>query len=140
MIFNLLLILFLIYEIQKIFQFNYFFRMACISTDYRKNILTKEKSVAYSELMKIVLIDLVYFFTLLFGIFTINTFFMCGIIYLSIIQSILYRFIKNKNIRKIEYAVNIILSIILLLLSIINIYFYNLDNIIFINTISTLWK
>jgi hypothetical protein len=135
MLFKLLLLLFLVYEIQKIFQFNYFFRLVCISTDYRERLLTKTASVAYQELMKIILVDLAYVITLVIGLFTINKYFMFGIIFLSIFQTFLYRITKNKIVRKIEYILNITLSIILLLLSLINIYFYHLDSITLINTI-----
>jgi hypothetical protein len=105
-----------------------------MTTDYKQNLLTRVNSVAYREFMKLILVELTYTIIVFIGIFTINKYFMIGLIFLSIIQTILYKITKNKVIRKTEYIINSILSFILLL-SIINIYFYHLDSITFINTI-----
>ena len=92
------------YEIQKLIQFNFFFKLKRISTDYRESILAKV-SVAnltfYKELLKITLIDFFYLIILIIGLFTINDYFICGILLLWITQSYIFKYIK-----KYDYFVN----------------------------------
>jgi hypothetical protein len=132
MLINFLLSLAIGYELQKLIQFNFFFRLRCIVSDYYPNIQTKIKSVDFKELLKISLMDLSYSIVLLLCLFTINLYFSASIYLLSIIQNLIFKTIKNKTIRKIAYSIDIILSITLLLLSITNSIFYHLDGIQFI--------
>lgn len=126
MLFNLLIILFIFFEIQKLIQFNFFFRLVCISIDYRKTILEKTKTVAYKELIKYSLINFVYLVTLIIGFFKsigdTNLYYFSGIILLSLLHEMFIKHIKNTTIRKIIYIIDILLSILLLSLSLVNIY------------------
>ena len=119
------------FELQKLIQFNFFFRLKCLATDYME-VLNRVNSVAYKEFMKVGLVDFAYLVFLTIGLFTINNYFLCGIIFLSVMQSILFRLIKNKSIRKVSYILEILLSLTLLVLSIINILYYNIDGILLI--------
>lgn len=126
MLFNLLIILFIFFEIQKLIQFNFFFRLVCISIDYRKTILEKTKTVAYKELIKYSLINFVYLVVLIIGFFKsigdTNLYYFSGIILLSLLHEMFIKNIKNTTIRKIIYIIDILLSILLLSLSLVNIY------------------
>lgn len=124
----LLVTFFLGYEIQKFFQFDYFFRLKSISGLYQKRILKRPKSIVYKEISKIALIDLLYLIILLIGCFTINRYFFCGILLLSVISTLIFK-LKNKKIKKTFFVIDIILSIILLLISIINYTFYQIDSL-----------
>ncbi len=127
--FNLLLTLAIGYELQKLIQLNFFFKIRTLVADYYPNIQTKLKSTAFKELLAISFADLGYALILLIGLFTINLYFCTAIFILSIIQNIIFKTIKNNTIRKITFTIDIILSIILLSLSVINSLFYNLDGI-----------
>lgn len=132
MLFNLLLSLFIGFEIQKLMQFSLFFRLKCLATDYNSRILKRIKSTAYSEMIKVGLIDAVYIVVCIIGLFTINEYFFFLIFMLSVMQNFIFKVIKNKTIRKISYTLDILLTIALLASSIINSYYYHLDGIKFI--------
>lgn len=127
--FNLLLLFAIGFELQKLIQFNFFFRIEYLVRDY-PNIV--KKLVFFKELLAISFANLGYFLILLIGIFTINLYFIFTILLLSSIQIIIFKHIKNKTFRKISYATDIIFSIILLSLSVINSLYYHLDSIQFI--------
>ena len=138
MIFNLFLTLFIVWEIQKLIQFNYFFRLSCLSSDYPKLITRRIKSVAYNETIKIALVEIVYTTITFIGIFSKNVYFFCGIFALTFFHVLIFKYIKQKKIRKISFVINIFLSIILLILPIINSLFYNqIDGILFIKQLAT---
>lgn len=131
MIYYLIVTLFLAFEIQKIFQFNYFLKIKSLSGEYSKKILRRTNSIAYKEISKVALVDIFYLLTLIFGLFTFNRYFFCAILLLSLIGSFVFR-IKNKTIKKIFLIVDITITIILLILAIINFIFYKIDSIQFI--------
>ena len=131
--FNLLLALAIGYELQKLIQLNFFFRIRSLIADYYPNIQTKLKSTVFKELLIISFVDLGYALVLLIGLFTINLYFCALIFLLSTIQNIIFKTIKNKTIKKITFIIDIILSIILLSLSVINSIYYHLDGIQLIN-------
>ena len=126
---NILLALAIGYEIQKLIQLNFFFRIRSLVADYYPNIQTKLKSTAFKELLIISFADLGYALVLLIGVFTINLYFCASIFLLSTIQNIIFKTIKNKTIRKISFTTDIILSIILLSLSVANSMYYHLDGV-----------
>jgi len=121
--------LFLGYEIQKLIQFNFFFRIKCILSDYNKHIFNKINSVAFKELVKLTIIDFIYLISIIVNLFTVNLYFAASILLLSFIQGVLFKNIKNKPLRKILYVVDIILTILLLSLSIINILYFKTDGL-----------
>jgi len=135
MIFNLALTIFLAYEFQKLFQLDFFFRLRNIYANYYTKALTKVNSVSYKEQIKISLMDFFYILTIFIGLFTSNLYLFCALIILSSIQSIVFKIIKSKTMRKFLYITDILLSIIILILIIINTNFYHLDSIQFINKI-----
>ena len=117
--FNLFLFLAIGYELQKLIQFSFFFRLRSLVYDYPKKVQHKVKTVVFKELLKITLIEVCYLLILFVGLFTINLYFVCVILFLSFIQNIIFKKIKNKNIRKISFTLDILFSIVLLSLSII---------------------
>lgn len=129
MIFNLFLAIFIGYEIQRILQFNLFFRLRAIAHDYKNAILKKTNSIAYSEIVKIGFIEIGYSIICAVGLFTINSQFFCLIFILSLLQNFIFKHIKNKTIRKISFGVDILLSILILTLSFINSIFFKLNDI-----------
>ena len=133
--YNLLLTLFLGYEIQKLFQFNLFFRLKCLSIDYKNIFIKKVNSVAVKEFSKVNLMELFYLITLLFGLFSVNLYFLCSILGLASFELFIFKNIKNKLTRKIVFLLTTILSIILLTLSITNLLFANVNGVEFINLI-----
>jgi len=128
---NLLFALAIGYELQKLIQFNFFFRLRYITSDYSliiKNKMKASTSVLFKELFLVVFADLGYTLVLLIGLFTINLYFVFGIFLLSILQNIIFKFIKNKTFRKISFTFDILCSLVLLLLSVINSLFWHLDS------------
>ena len=100
---NLLFALAIGYELQKLIQFNFFFRLRYITSDYSliiKNKMKASTSVLFKELFLVVFADLGYTLVLLIGLFTINLYFVFCIFLLSILQNIIFKFIKNKTFRK----------------------------------------
>jgi len=128
---SVLLSIFIAYEIQKLVQFNLFFRLTCLVADYYKQILEKTTTVVYKEIIKKVLIELLYAIVIFIMLFTYNSYFSASILLLSIITPLAFN-IKNKLFRKMFFALDILLSISLLSLSIINIIFFKLNAIDFI--------
>ena len=120
------------YEIQKIIQFNYFLKLKCIVSDYYNQILKKQTTVAYKEIIKISLVDFAYSIVTFIGLFTINLYFFYALIFLSILTNMFFKYVKNKKIRKIYFILDIVLSILLLSLPIINMFFYHLTSAQFI--------
>jgi len=132
MIFPFLIALVIGFEIQNLIQFNLFFRLKCIVADYYLKVLGKVNSVAYKELVKISGINFVYLVICVIGLFTINLYFFVAILFLSLVIPLLLKKFKNKSVRKVIFTFDILISILLLTLSLINIYFYHLDSISFI--------
>lgn len=131
MIYYLFVIIFLGFEIQKLLQFDFFFRIRSISGLYSKKILKRTNSIAFKEISKLALIDIFYIIVLLIGLFTINRYFFCGVLLISVLQSFVFK-LKNKTFKKIFLIIDIILTISLLILAIINFSYYQLDGIQFI--------
>ena len=126
---NLLITLFIGFEIQKLFQFDLFFRLKMIALDYKKFIIKKTNSIIYTEIVKLGFAESACLMIIFFGLFSINAYFFCAIYLLSVIENLIFKIIKNKLFRKIIYYFNTLLNIILLSLSIINSIFYHLSEI-----------
>ena len=126
------------FEIQKIFQFNYFFRIFSIISDYKKNALKNKKSIIYNDIIKITLVEFAYSIVTFIGLFTVNFWFFYTLILLSILTNIFFKYIKNKKIRKIYYFCDITLSTLLLILPIINMLFFHLTSSQFITQLSNI--
>lgn len=135
MIFNLLLTIVFGYEIQKLLQFNFFFRLNSLIYEYKNNIKKRINSVIYPEITKVSLMELMYILTLLIGVFSKNLYFFVAILMLSNINIVILKNIKNKSIKKTFFFIDIILSIILLGLALANNLFFNLESIDFLNKI-----
>jgi len=131
-IFILLLGIFVGYEIQKLYQFNYFFKLTYLVSDYYTQILKKTKTVAYKEIIKVTLVEFVYSIVTFIGLFTVNFYFFSSLVLLSIFSNIFFKYIKNKKIRKIYKIIDILLSIMILSLVIINMINYHLTSVQFI--------
>lgn len=127
MIIKLLLSFFIAFEIQKLLQFNTFFKLRCISTDYN-NLIYKKYNKVSKSLEKISYIDILYIITLFVGLFSMNNFFFSAIIISSFLSSFIFK-IKNNTIRKIYFAFDSTISIIFLILSLLNIYIFNIQTI-----------
>ena len=67
-IYTLCLVLLLTYEVQKLMQFHFFFRLKCIKNDYTNLFKTKNKSAAFKDSLKISLIEILYVIILFIGI------------------------------------------------------------------------
>lgn len=135
MIFNLLLTIVFGYEIQKLLQFDFFFRLNALIYSYKNNIKNRINSVIYPEISKVSLMELMYILTLLIGVFSKNLYFFVAILMLSNINIVILKNIKNKSIKKTFFFIDIILSIILLGLALANNLFFNLESIDFLNKI-----
>lgn len=134
MLFKFTLFIFLGFQIHKLLLLNLFFKSQCLITDYGKKVIHKEgKSKVYSNLAKISEMDFMYLIMIFIGFFTINSYFFILLIILSNIQSLFFKMIKNKKFRKIIYLSNIIASTLLLIIILINLYFYNLNSLDFIH-------
>lgn len=131
MVYYLFVTIFLAFEFQKLFQFNFFFRLKSISSEYTKKLAKRTNSIAYKQLTKIAFVDLAYLIVLLIGLFTFNRYFFCIILVLSALQTLIFK-IKNKTFKKIWFIIDIILSISLLTLALINFSYFQLDDIQFI--------
>jgi len=116
------------FELQKLFQFNKFFKLRRLSTDYSDKIYNRTNSVSNS-LAKIAFADLLYVILIFIGLFTINCYFFAGIILLSFSQHIIFKKIKNRTFKKISFGMDIILSLSFLCLILMNNYIYKLYEI-----------
>jgi hypothetical protein len=134
-ILKVLLALFIFYEIHKLVKFNFFYKIKSISIDYYKQVTKKVNSVAYKQLIKISIFDFIYMLVTFIMLFTYNFYFALGIIILSLLQHVFFKYIKNKTLRKTAHLFDGIISIILLSLCLINIYFYNVNGIELIDTL-----
>lgn len=139
MIYYLFVTFFVAFEVQKLLQLNFFFRLRSISARYSKNILKRTKSIAYKEITRIALLDMTYMIVLLIGCFTINRYFFLGVLLLSAIQTFVFK-LKNKTFKKIFFIMEIVISILLLTLAIINYSYYQLDSVQFLKHIYSLWQ
>jgi len=125
-IYNLPIILLLVFELQKIIQFKRFFKLRSISSDYYLTIHTKNNVVS-KALERLSIVDIIYLIVVFFGLFTVNRIFFTAIILISIIQHIIFSVTKKQTYRKVTFMIELLLSVILLLLIIINNYMYHLD-------------
>lgn len=136
MIFYLLIQLFVLYEIWKLTKFHYNFRLICIFYDYTESIMKKINSVAYKEYMKINFLELIYSITSIYGLFKKNyTLFFAFLFIITLIKSFIFKMIKNKNVRKTTFIIDIILTVITLILVLINIRYFNINEIQLIKNI-----
>jgi len=130
MIYYLFVTIFLSFEIQKLFQINFFFKLKLLSTEYSERISKRTNSIT-TQYTKIAIVEFAYLIILLIGLFTFNEYFFCLIILLSALQTIMFK-TKNKTFKKIWFVIDIVLSIVLLTLTIINFSYFQLDGIQFI--------
>ena len=129
--------LIVIYEIWKLTKLNFNFKLKCIFYDYREYIVKRVNSNAFKQFLKINMIEFYYGILTVIGLFTQNNIFFLSLIMLSLCEYFSFKFIKNKKIKKGLFILNIILSISLLVLTIINIKYFNLNNIEYIKKIIT---
>lgn len=140
-IYNFIISLLIGYEIHKLFKFKMFFKLRTLTIDYKKEILKKVNSIAYKLILKMSLIELIYFIILFIGVFTINNVFFLFILFLSFFETLIFKMTKNKIIRKISFIFDIFLSITILIIIIINTYFFQYDSVELINNlINNLWN
>lgn len=135
MLFNFLLCIFLGFELQKLLQFNFFFKLQCLMVDHIKKLKQKPNLSIQRVIFKVAMMDFAYLITVFVGFFSINNYFFYALIILTGIHSFLFKNIKNKIFRKISYFSNIIISILLIIAILANLYFYHLDSISFIHKI-----
>ena len=129
-IYKLCLVFLLAYEIQRINQFSFFFRLKCLTTDYTTYLKTKTKSVAFKELLKISAIELLYVIILFIGIYTKNNHLCLLLLFIQVFETFIFK--KIKKLRKTIFIIDMIISITILSLCIINLMFYQLDSFQFI--------
>jgi hypothetical protein len=122
----------ILYQIWKLTKFNFLFKLQCLYADYYKNIIKRPNSVAFKEILKFNIIELVYIFITVMGQFTINYIFFLGVISASFMQTILFKVIKNKRIKKIIFFLVILLSLMFLVLSLLNNYIFKSDSLLLI--------
>ena len=89
MIYNLLVILLLVFELQKIIQFKRFFKLRSISSDYYLTIHAKNNVVS-KALERLSIVDIIYLIAVFIGLFTVNRIFFTAIILISIFQQIIF--------------------------------------------------
>lgn len=134
-IYTLCLVFLLAYEAQRVAYFNFFFKLKCITIDYTNYLKTKTKSVAFKELLKISLIELLYVIILFVGIYTKNNHLCLFLLFIQAFET--YIFKKIKKLRKTIFIIDSIISITILSLCIINLMFYQLDSFQFIKLFLT---
>lgn len=135
MIYYLFVTFFLAYEIQKLVQLHFFFRLQSILVDYPDKVATKVNSVLSKEVIRVGFTDLFCLAVNVIGLFTPNIYFFASILFINLLYSLLFRTIRNKKFRKILYITTTLLTITLLLLSIVNVLFYHLNSMDFIKKI-----
>jgi len=129
LIFLLSLGLFFGYELHKLVKFDFFYRIFCISSDYGKEIVKKQNSVALKEILKQSIVNLYYTIVIFYGLFTTNNYYLFFILILiGIITSFIFKKIKISWFRKTIKIIDGILSISILLILIINLLFYNMTD------------
>jgi hypothetical protein len=132
------------YELQKLLQFNFFYRFTNLANNYAKGLKrvtkleTKWKALR-NAVLKIVFFDLAYMVFLLIGVifYSYNLYFFFPIIVLSFVQKYFYR-VKNKTFKKIYFTFDIVASIILLALIVINGIYFQLPAVEFIKHLISL--
>lgn len=123
------LCIFLGFELQKIIQFNLFYKLKCLSIDYEKQITTRVNSVAFKEIIKIVFIDSFLLILMLYGLTTINGYLFFVLFIMSFIVTAIFKKTKITSIRKSILIIDGVLTITLLSLVIINLLFYKISDI-----------
>jgi hypothetical protein len=135
LIFILSIGIFIAFEINKLTDFNFFYKMIVISSDYSKNIAKRENSNVLKCYAKFALAEIAYSMITLIGIFTINYNIFFIIILLSVIKTLSFKYFKNKNIRKLIIIIDSILTILLLSAILVNLLFYKTTDILFITNL-----
>ena len=133
MIFNLLLFVFIGFQIQKLIQFNFFFRLKYLIYNYKPIIVRRTtENILTKQLANIAILDIIYLIVAIIGLVGNNRYLFFGLLFISFISTILFNKIKNKTFLKFIFISDILLSITLLILIVINIFFYQLNSLDFI--------
>jgi len=136
MIFNLLVGMCLAFEIHKMLDFNSFKRLNYILIHYTEEVKNR-KGDLYNAIVKISFANIAYIIILVIGIFGSQMLFFGSLIVLSVITgSILKK--TNRKISSIIYLVDTILSTLILILILINFYFFKMESIEFIKHLISL--
>lgn len=132
-IFNFIISLLIAYEVHKLIRFKMFFKINSLAYEYKSRLKDRMDSVAGKLLIKISGVEFLYLVTLIIGLFTTYWIFFISILILAIIYGTVFRKFKNKNIKKILYMLDILLTLAIFICYIINVYFYELNSIEIIN-------
>jgi hypothetical protein len=138
MIYKLFILMFIVFEFQKLFQSKYFYKLFNLYYNYYPNIKLRysnnSKHVLVNEFLKINVINLTFMIVCFIGMFSVNYFFFWLIVLIYIISKYVF-LLKSKYVKKLWLHINIILNITLLCISLINILFYNQDSIEFVKNL-----
>lgn len=129
-IFYIILIIFVVYNLQCIIQNKFFFRLKRIYFEYKNKIITKKYSVVYNEIIKVLLMDFIFYIIILIGLFSYNSFLFSIILFSIIInQNFVLSIIKSIKIKKKYYFIDKIIIISCLILSLYNYFYYQIDSL-----------
>jgi len=115
------------YEIHKMLKFKMFFKLRTLSVDYKEKLLKRTNSIAQKLLSNFALLEFLYLIIIVTGFFTNNRLFFLAIMVLMIIQLIIFKYIKNKIMRKIFYIFDIMLSFLLLSICLLNNFIFEMN-------------
>jgi hypothetical protein len=123
MIFYLLVGMCLGYEIHKFLDFNTFSRLTYTIVKYSDQL--KNRSVnneIFKSILKMSITNLIYFIIVVFGMFSSQSWFFITLMIMSIISGFLLKRINKKYV-KILFIIDVIVSIVILSVILINHFF-----------------
>jgi len=126
-LYNLIISMLIGYEIHKMLKFKMFFKLRTLSVDYKEKLLKRTNSIAQKLLSNFALLEFLYLIIIVTGFFTNNRLFFLAIMVLMIIQLIIFKYIKNKIMRKIFYIFDIMLSFLLLSICLLNNFIFEMN-------------
>ena len=127
----------LAFEIHKMFDFKNFSRMSYLIIHYSDQVKNRKLGKFLNSVIKISFTNIFYFFVLLIGVFGFQGWFFTSILMLSIISNTVMKKTKQKT-SLIIYLVDSILSMIILVIILINFYFFQMGSIDFLKYLITL--
>jgi len=135
--FYLLLVMCLSFEIHKMLDFSTFNHLNYINVKYKNELRNHTETTIYKNITKLVITNFVYFIIIVIGMFGAQSIFFVSMVWLWIIGDYIIKITKNKKLISTIYFSESFLSAIIIILSIINFFFFKMEVIEFLKYLIT---
>lgn len=125
----LLFALFMVYEIQSLVQFRFFFKMLNLVADHYTRIISRPISKINISMSKIIIAEFVYIIILIIAVFGINSIGALIILLLALVGGNIVKRVKNIKVRKVWFIFDKIVSILILFMMVLNFYFFDINTL-----------